>query len=173
MLRSFAFVLKTFFFEKKSFKKPELWKDGFPPITCMISPVSPDGHVPGAQDHPPAEFVESQFELERGDYKSTNASAVWNRLASYNTNTLMYSNERDVHTLTVLVMDDVISQLTKLTGIQAIRQQEEGAIFGLKPDIWLLTLHGLPVGVVEVKRPSIKDEKDFIFELADCLWTST
>ena len=104
--------------------------------------------------HAPASLQERDdlFRLisESGDPRQPLRSSVWLDLDITSGIKLRHTAEASVQSYVVSVLKDVIYEL----GLNhALEMTKEVATFGLRPDAWVMTLLGLPVGVVEVKNP--------------------
>ncbi|KYQ89781.1 hypothetical protein DLAC_09748 [Tieghemostelium lacteum] len=80
-------------------------------------------------------------------------SLIWCLYYATN-NSLKWASENDISQLVVTVLRDVIQSLELASKITC---QSEVTVNGLIPDIWVLTYDGIPIGVVEVKKPSNVD----------------
>ena len=135
------------------------WKDtifnlrklsaGLPALVPMLSHSEPS--IPPAFLHPPVKPVLKEFGLLTEDlwrviyFSEGTISTCWHDVKN---ETVEYAAENDVAHRTVLVLRDLISAL----GLGCKVFSEVGT-FGVRPDLWVLTVHNTPVGVVEVKRP--------------------
>ena len=93
-------------------------------------------------------------------------SETWSSLRVTSGDALHHSGEHSIQTHAINVLKDVIYEL----GLNhAVRMVPEVETFKLRPDAWVMTVHGVPIGVVEVKNPGDKamTDKRVIGELFD------
>ena len=82
------------------------------------------------------------------EYQNTGCGSI---VVIRQSHSLMYGSEATVASWVVNYLEDVV-QLAGLTGTVHICPEQQ--IAGLRPDAWLLLQHGIPIGVVEVKKPA-------------------
>ncbi|ELR15689.1 uncharacterized protein ACA1_378070 [Acanthamoeba castellanii str. Neff] len=146
---------------------------GLPPLGQRQASTS---EASVSNDHDGAILIEQQVHPTVKDLslrEPTAASAIW---TTFDTGLLaQWSTEADVQSRVVQVMADAIC----LAGLPSgtIRLATELGLTRLRPDIWVLkSASGVPVGVIEVKRPSpaIMDHRRVhgqIFDYMRCVKT--
>lgn len=122
-----------------------------------------DGRPSLSTGHAPAALVErdADFTLmaDAGSTRQPVMSNVWVERCTTSGTKLQHVGEASVQSYVKAVLKDVIYEL----GLShALELSREVATFGLRPDAWVMTLMGLPVGVVEVKNEgdgALSDER--------------
>ena len=126
------------------------------PKVSVSRPSLDTGHVQAALQE-----RDDQFRIlnESGYPRQPVKSSVWLDLDITSGIKLRHTAEASVQSYVVSVLKDVIYEL----GLNhALEMTKEVATFGMRPDAWVMTLLGLPVGVVEVKNPgdgALSDER--------------
>lgn len=106
-------------------------------------------------EHAKCTLQESTFSaLSTIPSSTANASSIWATLATQPA--LPWGSESDIQGFVKQVLADVIAA-TKLD--QKLKCFNELGVFRLQKDIWVVLANGIPVGVVEVKKPG-KDIMD-------------
>ena len=92
---------------------------------------------------------------------------------------LPWATESDVQYIARLVFEDICD----CTGLASHLQfHNELSVFGTAPDMWVMTVRGRPIGVVEVKKPGrgILDNAevagqmyDYLKRLRSCAWAAS
>lgn len=77
-------------------------------------------------------------------------SAIWTELRSTAGREINWKSESDVQHFVRLV----IVELILMAGLD-VSCSNEVTIVGMRPDIWVIVLHGRPVGILEVKKPRL------------------
>eukprot|EP00053_Salpingoeca_punica_P021581 m.213153 g.213153 ORF g.213153 m.213153 type:complete len:670 (+) comp23422_c0_seq1:39-2048(+) len=133
-----------------------LWKDGFPKLVCKLSQISTEGHVPSDKAHRKAAMLEKPFCFDRV-HTTPKPSMVWTSVDD--NDVLKYSNEATTHSHVENVVKDVTRHLRDLPGFKDLQLEisREMNVGPTKPDIWVVTRFGMPIGVVEVKMPRIEE----------------
>ena len=102
--------------------------------------------------HASAKIKLSTFNLLTVDQyvvQRTGRSAIWGNKRDTR---LVYSTEEDISRFVQEVLRDAVSALPALQSVE-VRIVPELSAFGEKADLWVLARLGVPVGVVEVKKP--------------------
>jgi hypothetical protein len=156
-------TLKLLLAEKARLGMARSVRDGIPllgtPFVSLSAPSLATGHEP-------AKLVECDFGLTRlivPEERARRQSVIWN-LAN-DTKTLRFT-EADLQFYVQYVLIDVISELSLGKSLSIHR---EVTTFGIRPDAWVITANGVPVGVVEVKNPgncAVSDQR-VVVELYD------
>ena len=112
--------------------------------------------------HEPATIIECDSDLklvaECGQPRRL-VSSIWHRLETTTGTEFLYAAESSVHSYVTTVLEDVVYEL-RLN--RSLRIAIEVGTFGLRPDAWVLTMMGMPIGVIEVKNPgdrALTDER--------------
>eukprot|EP01118_Nematostelium_gracile_P018556 TRINITY_DN8271_c0_g1_i1.p1 TRINITY_DN8271_c0_g1~~TRINITY_DN8271_c0_g1_i1.p1 ORF type:complete len:516 (-),score=92.47 TRINITY_DN8271_c0_g1_i1:98-1570(-) len=79
------------------------------------------------------------------------ASLIWIK-QSYYRSALPVSAEATIEGYVVLVLEELLKNLGLLENLTVSQQI---GIFRAKPDIWIVFKNGIPIGVVEVKKPAV------------------
>ncbi len=124
--------------------------NGLPPLGAPRgSASSPSENT----SHIPATLHVCEFSLVQNiPWSPQQTSAIW---ATAHTGYLRsWGSEREIQTAVTLVLQDLISSV----GLEdMLRCYQELSIFKLRADIWIVVdATGVPVGVVEVKKPGKK-----------------
>ena len=131
--------------------KSRPFRDGLPRLVRWLSPSAPS--VPSVKQHLGVELVEKSF----GSLSSESwaeicgfQSRVWTDARG---DVVEYASENDVAVLVAGIVKDLIGAL-KLDA----KVFSEVGTFAVRPDLWVLTLYGTPIGVVEVKKPDFREK---------------
>jgi hypothetical protein len=94
------------------------------------------------------------------------ASRIWLDLSQSNRAALSWSTEASIVQLVVQGLKDMLYECG-LSGLLEI--VPEAGTFELRPDLWIVRVGGVPVGVVEVKKPGdgVLDDERVLGELYD------
>lgn len=148
--------------EKEQAIGKTLWTDGFPRIVCRLSPKTKKGHVPKDSEHAKAELRELAFCYDKLDCPERSASLVWMAVQHHDHDgeELHYVNEDTTHDHVMEVIRDIVRQVLKVPGFDTLQLEvfRNPHINRLKPDLWVVTRFGMPVGAIEVKMPEIGNE---------------
>ncbi len=93
-------------------------------------------------------------------------SHIWDDLSRSERVALSWSTEASIVQLVILALKDMLYECG-LSGLLEI--VPEAGTFELRPDLWILRVGGMPVGVVEVKKPGdrVLDDERVLGELFD------
>lgn len=130
------------------------FSDGIPPLDEQ--PTGSSGGASRNDLHEPANLSERVF-CPLQDLRLERGGSIWGMYNARN-NHLPWGSEKDIQTY----VKEVIVSAIDAVGLKAELQcQEELSIFNVRPDIWIVTSnHGIPVGVIEVKKPDDSIMKD-------------
>ncbi len=99
------------------------------------------------QAHVQAEFVEKAFVLLPDLTLRAEGRSVWE---THHNNQLKWHSESDIQGFVRQALGDIIAA----AGLQdRIELANELGVVDLRVDIWLVLMNGVPIGVVEVKKP--------------------
>ena len=127
----------------------ELWQTGLPEWS-FVGGTSSEPSV--SQDHEPAQYYESQFKLLDNFFPSDSSLKLpSNILANAGGKKVTWSGgETSIQRLVTSVLTDVI----RLAGLDdELICCEEYGLKSIRADIWIIRKKGIPIGVVEIKRP--------------------
>ena len=126
-------------------------RDGLPPLVRAISRSVPS--VPSERQHPAVELTEKPFGcLEVGAWDSISGAMLQ---FFTNDGNLEYATENDIAGFVAMIIRALIEAL-KLDA----KVFSEVGTFAVRPDLWILTMQGAPIGVVEVKKPDVERKED-------------
>lgn len=129
--------------------------DGLPPLGQKLGSSSdPVENVL----HEPAELREKKFEVIQ-NIEWHPAPLTW---TFFHSTEMTWASETDIQNYVQAVIADAIAA----AGLQGVlKATRELSVFRLRPDIWVLVKqNGIPIGVVEVKKPGGKIlESGFVF----------
>mmetsp|Transcript_936 Transcript_936/g.2655 ORF Transcript_936/g.2655 Transcript_936/m.2655 type:complete len:482 (-) Transcript_936:416-1861(-) len=130
-------------------REPLLFRDGIPPLQRAISESGPS--VPSAKEHAPVVATQQEFGLA--------PLTIWNEIQSAQSYLIptrghktVYSSENDIAGVVKVFLTALIRALDLE---YAVEIHSEVGTFNIRPDVWVVTIHGIPVGVIEVKKPDI------------------
>lgn len=119
-----------------------------------------------AKDHPPATVTEVSFGLL--SMEAFNKISGFSALSyqPYHYDTIHYSSEADVRDYVKHLFGD----LAFVSGFAVVTMTEYG-VFGVRPNIRIVKLNGVPVAVVDIKIPGngVMDHENVLGELYDDL----
>lgn len=134
---------------ERKHSEPLLFIDGIPPLQRTISESGPS--IPSAKDHPPVDATQKEFGLA--------PSTIWDEIKNQQSyliptrgNKIVYSSENDIAGVVKVFLTALIRALDL---DYAVEIHSEVGTFDIRPDMWVVTIHGIPVGVIEVKKPDI------------------
>lgn len=126
--------------------KIRLIRDGIPQLRRTISESGPS--IPSEKEHASVEWVEKEF--------GSASESIWevvkkepSRLFT-DRGFLVYSSENDVSGLVKSFLQAIVSAMG-LNG--EVEIHSEIGTFNIRPDLWIVAVWGIPVGVVKVKKP--------------------
>lgn len=126
--------------------EPLLFIDGIPPLQRAISESGPS--IPSAKDHPPVDATQKEFGLA--------PSAIWDEIKNQQSyliptrgNKIVYSSENDVAGVVKVFLTALIRALDL---DYAVEIHSGVGTFDIRPDMWVVSIHGIPVGVIGVKK---------------------
>lgn len=123
--------------------------DGIPTLRRTLSETGPS--IPSDEEHKHASFAEAPFGLIPED--------AWNhmlhvpsRLFTNPSGELIYSSENDV----AAFVKSYVSAVVEAIGLgDMVELHSEIGTFNVRPDLWVVSVTGVPVGVIEVKKPDV------------------
>ena len=143
--------LKRRHFQDREVPQELVFEDGFPPLRRIISETGPS--VPTEEEHSKVSFEEKDFGLISDE--------VFNVVKSDNSGLktvrgcITYAFENDIANR---VYDVVFSVLGALGFSKDTSIHSEVATFNIRPDMWVIEVRQIPIGVIQVKKPD-KDGK--------------
>lgn len=143
--------LKRRHFQQREVPKQLLFEDGIPRLRRTISETGPS--VPTENEHPAVSFEEKNFGLLSGEV----FDLVKNDMSGLQTvqGCVTYASENDVANRVHNVVFNVLGAL----GFSTLASvHSEVATFNIRPDILVVEVRRIPIGVIEVKKPD-KDSK--------------
>ena len=84
------------------------------------------------------------------------ATAIWKRFEDLGSQGFSWGNEAEIASLLELVVRDLV----KILGVPYLSVRLEVQFSGLRPDKWLVYRKDIPIGVIEVKLPTFRQEED-------------
>jgi hypothetical protein len=130
----------------------QLWANALPPLIfsgCSSSSAS----IP--VDHEDAKFIESpDFLTDIDNLENTpiivGYSVIWTKALRKKNGHLEWRSESDIQ----FYVKDVIGDVLVLAGLaEKVECVNELGIHNIRPDIWIVVTRGIPIGVIEVKKP--------------------
>lgn len=112
--------------------------------------TSGGGNSVGSRKAAPCKGLESAFSLVPIKWSKT-TSSLWVKSKRHPNNELHNGTEADIGSHCKTLLEDIAASIPALE--QKLVFTEQMSITGLSPDVWLLAADGLPVGIMEVKRP--------------------
>ena len=128
---------------------PRTFGEGIPRLRRTISETGPS--IPSEEEHAAVSFTEAAFGLlseDDWDYMSQKSS----RLYANSQGELVYSSENDVAAHVKTFMSAVLQAMGLA---DAVELHSEIGTFNVRPDIWVVSIDGVPIGVIEVKKPDV------------------
>lgn len=122
--------------------------DGIPLVERTITETGPS--IPSEEEHPAVDFEEKPFGLLSRDIfngiqgDSSGISTMYGRVR--------YASENDI---AGLVKNFVFHILSSMGYGDDAEVHSEVATFSIRPDLWVVSIRGIPVGVIEVKKPDV------------------
>ena len=137
--------------------------DGLPTLLRTVSRSLPS--VPSERQHESVMIEMKKFGLLTDEAWRSIRNAKWQLRTR--SNAFVYCSENDIATAVASLIVTMMEVLGLNTEILA-----QAGTFAVRPDLWVLTMLGVPVGVVEVKKPdvgqtSVLDEPTVLGELYD------
>lgn len=125
--------------------------DGIPTLRRTISETGPS--IPSDKEHKPASFAEAPFGLIPEDaWNHMLPAQVPSRLHTSPSGELIYSSENDV----AAFVKSYVSAVVEAIGLgDAVELHSEIGTFNVRPDLWVVSVTGVSVGVIEVKKPDV------------------
>jgi len=107
--------------------------------------------------HQPATMMECDSNLkllsDSGQPRQPVQSIIWQELKTTTGTKLRHTAEASVQSYVTAVLKDVVYEMGLNRSLTITAEVET---FGLRPDAWVLTVMGMPIGVIEVKNPGEK-----------------
>ncbi|KYQ92301.1 hypothetical protein DLAC_06263 [Tieghemostelium lacteum] len=137
---------------KKLKKTPQSAQDIFHLGLPKLNTMSLSKSLPSINtSHKPATIFVNEFPIIENLKMITNLpSLIWTTY-KVTGNSLRWASENDIAQLVVAVIRDIIQSLELESRIHC---QSEVTVNGLRSDMWVLICDDIPIGVVEVKKPS-------------------
>jgi hypothetical protein len=135
--------------------------DGIPEVRRRISETGPS--VPGDDEHAQVKWVQKPFGLL--DEASFD---VMKNILMFLTPThgaLSYGSENDIAGF----VKTLVSRIMLGLDLSELEVHSELGTFNIRPDLWLITRGGVPIGVIEVKKPDVQGEKILGLDHPNCL----
>lgn len=130
-------------------KQPLTFSNGIPKLQRTISETGPS--IPSEKEHASVRFEVRPFGVA--------PSKIWDEIkneVSYLTPTrggrIVYSSENDIAGVVKQFVTAIILALDLEDDVEV---HSEIGTFNIRPDLWVVTIHGIPVGIIEVKKPDI------------------
>ena len=126
--------------------KIRLIGDGIPQLRRTISESGPS--IPSEKEHASVEWLVKEF--------GPASESVWKAVKEEPSRLftdggfLVYSSENDIAGLVKSFLQAIVSAMG-LNG--EVEIHSEVGTFNIRPDLWIVTVSGIPVGIVEVKKP--------------------
>ena len=122
--------------------------EGIPQLKRLVSETGPS--IPTDEEHAKVSFHVKEFGLlgtetfsEIKDFR-TKLEVIDGRIT--------YVTENDI----ALTVRSFVGSIVDALGLSGdIKVYTEIGVFKLRPDLWVITLHATPIGVIEVKKPDI------------------
>jgi len=141
--------------------------DGIPRLQRTISETGPS--IPSDEEHAKVQVVEKSFGLA----DESIMAPMMNHPSGLSTvhGRIRYSSENDVAGLVKTYLERILYAL----GATDVEIHSEIATFNIRPDLWVVSVRGIPMGVVQVKKPDVPgkpkalDHPNVLGELFDFL----
>lgn len=121
--------------------------DGIPKLQRTMSETGPS--IPSEEEHAAVIVVEEPFGLAKESVTDT----ILNQPSGLTTvfDRIRYSSENDVAGLVKTYLENV------LFALDATHEEihSEIATFNIRPDLLVVSVRGIPIGVIEVKKPDV------------------
>jgi len=104
------------------------------------------------EDHKNAVITNSMFTLIRGILLSNKPSSIW-QLFENKGRKFEYSSKTSIANYISVVLTDIVYAMGRENEFNFL---EEMPFCQMWPDIWVVLSHGLPVGIIDIKKPSDK-----------------
>ncbi|CAG8635828.1 5991_t:CDS:2 [Paraglomus brasilianum] len=127
-------------------------RDGLP---LLGGPVGLESSSSKNESHEEADIINSKFSLINDLSLAKTPSTIW--LTYKNSGHLSYASEADIANYVNMVLRDTIHAMGRSDDIMLYAEM---GFCNQRPDIWVICCNGLPVGFIEIKKPSgaIMDE---------------
>jgi Family of unknown function (DUF5898) len=133
-------------YENSAFYHPTL-EEGLPPVKRHITETG--ASIPTDAEHVGVKFYVKPFGL-LSDVGFNDIKKYKTDLVAKKDEPILYASENDIAILVVVFLRSV---LTSFGLADYARVFTEVGVFRIRPDAWVVTAQGVPVGVVEVKKP--------------------
>ena len=134
---------------ERNHSEPLRFIDGIPSLQRSISESGPS--IPSSTEHAPVDATQKEFGLA--------PSTIWDEIKNQQSyliptrgDKIVYSSENDIAGVVKVFLTALIRALDL---DYAVEIHSEVGTFDIRPDMWVVTIHGIPVGVIEVKKPDI------------------
>ncbi len=127
--------------------------DGLPPLLKTVSKACPS--VPPEDQHKPVKLEVKKFGLLTEEAWESIKHATWQLFTVEETGAFTYCSENDIAGVVTTLLLTMIEALHLKANVSS-----QAGTFSVRPDLWVLTLFGAPVGVVDVKKPDIVEKTD-------------
>lgn len=130
--------------------------DGIPRLRRTISETGPS--IPSEDEHAAVSWQEKPFGLI--------SENVWDLIKDRPSRLfteggrIVYSSENDI---AGLVKSYILAIVGALGLGNSVELHSEIGTFQIRPDRWLVSVHGVPIGVVEVKKPDVPRKPAALF----------
>ena len=121
--------------------------DGIPRLERTISETGPS--IPSDEEHAKIQVVQKQFGLA-DDSITGPMMSLSSGLKSVH-GRIRYSSENDVAGLAKIYLESILYAL----GASDVEIHSAIATFNIRPDLWNVSVRGIHIGVVEVKKPDV------------------
>eukprot|EP00978_Attheya_sp_CCMP212_P011932 scaffold29636_cov50-Attheya_sp.AAC.2 len=135
--------------------------DGIPEVRRRISETGPS--VPGDDEHAEVKWVQKPFGLL--DEASFD---VMKNILMFLTPThgaLSYGSANDIAGF----VKTLVSRIVLGLDLSQLEVHSELGTFNIRPDLWVITRGGVPIGVIQVKKPDVQGEKIQGLDHLNCL----
>ncbi|CAG8631081.1 8882_t:CDS:1, partial [Paraglomus occultum] len=122
--------------------------DGLPPLGGEIGNRTDSSQ---REDHEDAVIDHSMFTLIKDISLSNKPSLIWQLFE--NKGNFDYCSETSIANCVSVVLADIVYAMGRE---KELSFREEMPFRQQRPDIWVVSFHGLPVGIIEIKKPSDK-----------------
>lgn len=130
-------------------KQPLTFYDGIPELQRTISETGPS--IPSEKEHASVQFVVRPFGVA--------PSTIWDEIK----HGVSYLSPTRGGSIVCSTENDIAGEVKKfLTGLilalgleDDVELHSEIGTFNIRPDLWVVTHHGIAVGVVEVRKPDV------------------
>ena len=122
--------------------------EGIPHLKSLVSETGPS--IPTDEEHAEVSFHVKEFGL-LGSETFSEIKDFRTKLEVIN-GQITYVTENDIS----LTVRSFVGSVVDALGLSGdIKVYTEIGVFKLRPDLWVITLHAMPIGVIEVKKPDI------------------